>query len=213
VGIEGVGDAVEQILLSLLVTLAAMLTGQYYRWQRRQRQARETARLVEAERIIALLSGTQPGVWDQDELRARVESTARELWSLPTREDLARLSQWVQPAVLAPITADWPARAARREVRLRFQEPAAFVQVHEGGEQDRVVARLRAQWEATWLDATGREVKRERRAAFRSYHSWVHIDGLGWQLTAVSAEPPLEEPPPSSVSCRILPGEPVEQSP
>jgi hypothetical protein len=204
---------VEQLLLSLLVTAAAMLTGQYVRQQRQRREARETARLVEAERIISLLSGKQPGVWDQEELRGRVESTARDLWSLPTQEALANVAQWAQPAVLSHATGAWPARATRREVKLRLLEPAAFVQVQEGGEQDRVVARLRAQWEATWLNATGRVVKRERQTAFRSYHAWVHIDGLGWQLTAISSEPPLDEAPPSSVSCRIMPSEPVEQSP
>lgn len=203
----------EQVLLSLLVTLAAMLTSQYYRQQRRQREARETARLVEAERIIALLSGVQPGVWDQDELRSRVESTARDLWSLPTQDELARVAQWAQPAVLSLATAGWPGRAVRRDVKLRLLEPASFVQVHEGGEQDRVVARLRAQWECTWLNAKGGVVKRERRRPFRSYHHWVHINGLGWQLTTISDTPPLDEPSPSSVSCRILPSQPVEQSP
>jgi hypothetical protein len=196
---------VEQFLVSLLVTLAALLAGQAYRWRQAQRQARETARLVEAERIISLLSAQQPGVWDHEELRMRVETTARDLWSLGTREEMAHLAMWVQPDVLAPALARWPQDTARREVRVRMVEPPAFVQVHEGGEQDRVVARLRAQWEATWLNAKGRVIRRERQRAFRSYHTWVHIDGQGWQLSAISAEPPLQEPAPSSVTFRILP--------
>jgi hypothetical protein len=196
---------VEQFFVSLLVTLAALLAGQAYRWRQAQRQARETARLVEAERIISLLSAQQPGVWDHEELRMRVETTARDLWSLGTRDEMANLAMWVQPDVLGPALARWPHDTARREVRVRMVEPAAFVQVHEGGEQDRVVARLRAQWETTWLNPKGRVIRRERQRAFRSYHTWVHIDGQGWQLAAISAEPPLQEPAPSSVTFRILP--------
>lgn len=195
----------EQILVSLLVTLAAVLAGQVYRWRRAQRQTRETARLVEAERIVSLLSAQQPGVWDHDELRMRVETTARDLWSLPSREEMARLALWVQPAVLEPALARWPDASARREVKLRVLEAPSFVQVHEGGDQDRLVARLRAQWEATWVDPKGRVIRRERQRTFRSYHAWVHIDGQGWQLAAIAPSSPLEEPPPSSVSCRILP--------
>ena len=195
----------EQFLVSFLITLVALSTSHYYRWRQRQRQALETARLVEAERIIALLYATQPGVWDQEELRARVESTARDLWSFPRRDEADPLAQWVHPDLITRALSSWPARAERREVTVKLLEPVAFVQVQEGGEQDRLVARLRAQWEATWLDAAGRAIKRERRRLVRTYHAWVHIDGRGWQLTGISDEPPMQEPPPSSVACRIMP--------
>ncbi|MNS07294.1 hypothetical protein D3C72_387340 [compost metagenome] len=200
----------EQLLVSMLIAVAALLAGRAFRWRRRRRLAQETARLVEAERIVALLSARQPGVWDQDELRSRVEGTARDLWSLPTRDAMAPLAMWIAPSILNQHLDRWPARAERREVRLRMLEPASFVQVQEGGEQDRLVARLRAQWEAIWHDARGRVIRRERRAAFRTYHAWVHIDGQGWQLTAISTEPPLEEPAPSSVACRIMPQDAAE---
>jgi hypothetical protein len=195
----------DQIVMSLLVSLAAMLTGQALRQRRRARSARETARLVEAERIVSLLSGRQPGVWDQDDLRDRVESTARELWSAPDREAIARVAMWAEPPVVEREIGSWPASAVRREATVRFSERASFVQVQEGGDADRVVARLRASWEASWFDARGKRVKREVQRLFRSYHAWVHIDGLGWQLRSITLTPPLDEAPPSSVSCRILP--------
>jgi hypothetical protein len=198
----------EQYLAPIVITAAAIGTSLYRRWRDHQRQARETARHVEAERIIALLSAKQPGVWDHEELRSRIRQTAEELWSLPTREQLARLEPWVSPKLLAETCHAWPAQASERQVKLQFRSPVSFVQVNEGGPAlDRLVARLTAQAETTWFDNRGKAMKQEKRSAQTTYHTWVHIDGQGWHLEAIAPHAPTDEPPPFSVSCRILPQE------
>lgn len=182
------------------------------RWRMRARQGRDTARYVEAERIIAMLSARQPGVWDQEDLRERVQATARDCWSLPTREAMGRLQSWVGPDLLAELNRAWPQGCESREVTVRFATPISFVQVNEGGPgPDRLIARVNAGWEGNWLDANGQPRKRERKAVHVSYHTWIHIDGQGWQLEAIADRAPEGEPPPSSVTCRILPQELAEE--
>lgn len=193
-------------LVVLAFSLAAVAGALLHRRLLRRRLGKETARYVEAERIIALLSSRQPGVWDQEDLRERVQKMARDLWSLPTREALTQLQTWVNPGLLRESLGGWPSRGDRREVTVRFTSPVAFVHVNEGGPgPDRLIARLNASLESAWYDARGRLLKKERQGARASYHTWIHIDGQGWQLDAILDTAPAHEPPPSSVSCRILP--------
>ena len=183
------------------------------RFSERRRRGVEAARNVEAERIIALLSARQPGVWDIDDLRERVGATATDLWSAPDRPALDRLQTWVHADLLAQVAKDWPARAERREVKVKLLAAPAFFHVAEGGPgPDRVIARVTAEVEGAWLDGGGKRVKRDRRAASTTWHHWTHIDGQGWRLDQVAALPPLDAPPPSSVACRILPQGATEES-
>lgn len=190
------------------VFAAAALVGAttYRRFSERRRRGVEAARNVEAERIIALLSARQPGVWDIDDLRERVATTAKDLWAAPDRPALERLRTWVHADLLAQVTRAWPARAERREVKVKLLAPPAFFHVAEGGpDPDRVIARVEAEVEGAWLDAGGKRVRRERRTSGATWHHWTHIDGQGWRLDQVLDLPPLDAPPPSSVACRILP--------
>jgi hypothetical protein len=202
----------EQLLVAFAISAAAMGAGLLVRMREQKRQAAEQARHVEAERIVALLSARQPGVWDHEDLRTRMQDTARDLWSLSTREDLARLDTWVAPALVDAEKSAFPMKSVRREAVVTFKAPVRFMQVNEGGpEVDRVIARLTASREATWLDQAGRKLKHERQGTTVTYHTWIHIDGQGWHLEAIAKQPPTNEPPPSSVSCRILPQTPVEE--
>lgn len=189
---------------------AALAASLVQRWRLRKKDGNDTARYVEAERIVSMLSARQPGVWDQEDLRERVQAVARDVWSLPTRDALAQLHSWVNPSILDQVAGAW--RGDRRELDVRFTAPVSFVQVNEGGPgPDRLIARVSARWDGSWLDAKGQAVKKERKGPHTTYHTWVHIDGQGWQLDAIADKPPTSEPPPSSVSCRILPQTAVEQ--
>lgn len=171
-------------------------------WKQR---GESVARHVEAERIVALLSARQPGVWDAEDLRERVVERAKACWGSGTLADLARLETWVAPRLLAELQA-WPKGAERREVALRLEERARFVAVTEGGPgPDRMIARVMAGWEASYLDAAGKRVKVERQAFGPSFHTWLHVDGQGWVLEAMSSEEPPGEPPPSSTMVRVMP--------
>lgn len=207
----------ESVLFPILITVAAVGAGLAVRMREATRQTRETARMVEAERIVALLSNRQPGVWDQDELRSRVQQTARDFWLAPTREALAGLAQWVGPELLASAREAWPSASVKRESTVAFEGRVAFMHVSEGGEPaDRLIARLVAKRETRWLDANGKAFKHDRPRTTATFHTWIHIDGQGWQLTAIAEAMPSSEPPPSSVSCRILPQpatEPLEHNP
>ena len=197
---------VDFILVGVSLVSAVIGAQVYRRWHERRRRGVENARNVEAERILALLSARQPGVWDADDLRERVETTARELWTLATKTELDRLRTWIHPELLNRHLQAWQPRATRRELRATFRTPPAFVQVVEGGPgPDRVIARVEASVEGDWLDAAGKRVKRDRRATVVSYHHWIHIDGQGWRLDQIEPQPPIGEPPPSSVACRIMP--------
>ncbi|HEY9721207.1 MAG TPA: hypothetical protein V6D47_04290 [Oscillatoriaceae cyanobacterium] len=198
----------DSYLAPLAFTVAAIGAGLARRWRVYRQHALETARHVEAERIIAMLSAKQPGVWDQEDLRSRMREIAERLWSAPTRDALAQLEPWVSAQVLAQALHDWPARSVRREVALEFA-PVAFMQVHEGGPQnDRVVARLIVRRDSSWLDAEDHVLRRRREGARTTYHTWLHVDGRGWHLEAIAPSPPNAELPPYSVSCRILPQSP-----
>lgn len=204
-------------LTALVFAASAVGASLWQRRRMRRRQGSETARYVEAERIIALLSARQPGVWDQEDLRERVQKIARDYWGLPTRESMGQLQSWVNPQLLRQAVLGWPMKSERREVTVKFTAPVAFVQVNEGGPgPDRMIARLTAQLESLWYDAKGKLLKKERQGARATYHTWIHIDGQGWQLDGIADAPPTSEPPPSSVSCRILPaqsdGEPSRAS-
>jgi hypothetical protein len=195
-------------LTAFVFASAALAASLMQRWRMRKKDGNDTARYVEAERIVSMLSARQPGVWDQEDLRERVQAIAKDVWSLPTLEALGQLQSWVNPHLLEQVKRAWPGRGERREVDVRFTAPVSFVQVNEGGPgPDRLIARLTAGWEGAWLDAQGRPVKKERRAPHATYHTWIHIDGQGWQLDAIADRPPTGEPPPSSVTCRILPQE------
>jgi hypothetical protein len=197
---------VEPIVVGVFSVAAFVGATAYRRWSERRRRGVEAARNVEAERIIALLSSRQPGVWDVDDLRERVATTARDLWSAPDREALARLETWVHPDLLGEQARTWPPRAERREVRVKFVQAPAFLHVAEGGpDHDKVIARVESEIEGAWLDAHGKRLRRERRGAAATYHHWIHIDGQGWRLETIAPEPPVDAPPPSSVACRILP--------
>jgi hypothetical protein len=201
-------------LIALAFASAAFAGAFWQRTRLRRNNGSQTARYVEAERIIAMLSARQPGVWDQEDLRERVQKIARDFWSLPTREAFSQLQSWVNPALLKQTHMTWPGRSERREVTVKFTAPVAFMQVNEGGPgPDRLIARLTAQLESAWFDAKGKVLKKERQRVRATYHTWIHIDGQGWQLDAIADAPPAGEPPPSSVSCRILPqdmpGEPA----
>ena len=196
----------DPVVVACCIVAAIVGATTYRRLTSRRRQGAENARNVEAERILALLSARQPGVWDVDDMRDRVHATARDLWTLATRTDLERLQTWVHSDLLAETLRTWPARAFRREMRASFPHPPAFVQVVEGGPgEDRVIARVEAALEGDWLDIDGRRVRHERRPMTVSYHHWTHIDGQGWRLDHITSVPPVGEPPPSSVSCRIMP--------
>lgn len=198
--------------------IAAIAGAAFYRAYARNQARAATARSVEAERIIALLSSKQPGVWDQDDLRTRVAQVAGDLWAIPTLGELDRLQTWVHPDLIARVRQAWPARAARRDLKVTFQTPVSFVAVHEGGPgQDRLVARLDTRMEGQYLDPDGRRVRAERRARAATYHSWIHIDGQGWRLESIGDDMPNLDPS-SSVTCRIMPqgattGEETEASP
>lgn len=198
----------DSYLAPLAITAAAIAAGAARRWRAYRLQALETARHVEAERIIALLSAKQPGVWDQEDLRDRMRGIAEQLWSAPTRDALAPLEPWVSASLLAQALREWPPRAARREVKLEFA-PVAFMQVHEGGPRsDRVVARVIVRRETAWYDAQNRLLRRRREGSRTTYHTWEHVDGQGWHLEAIAPGAPTAEVPPYSVSCRILPQSP-----
>lgn len=194
------------VLIGVSVVSAFLGAQAYRRWNMRRRRGVENARNVEAERIVALLSSRQPGVWDADDLRERVESTARDLWTLPTPADMERLQTWVHPELLGRTQRAWVSRAVRRDLRAAFRSPPSFVQVVEGGPgPDRVIVRIDAAVEGDWLDAAGKRLRRDRRGAEVSYHHWTHIDGQGWRLDQIDPLAPIGEPPPSSVACRIQP--------
>lgn len=206
----------ESLLFPLLITAAALGAGLAVRLRENKRLTHETARMVEAERIVALLSSRQPGVWDQDELRSRIQQTARDFWTAPTREALSGLAQWVGPALVAEGREAWPAASVKREATLTIEGRVAFMFVSEGGEDgDRLIARMVARRETRWLDASGKTVRHERGRGKASFHTWVHIDGQGWQLVAIADRLPENAPPASSVTCRILPqqAEPQEHNP
>src|SRR5205085_1884554 len=95
------------------------------RWRLRKKDGNDTARYVEAERIVSMLSARQPGVWDQEDLRERVQAMAKDVWSLPTREALNHLQSWVNPAILEGVKRAW--RGDRRELDVRFTAPVSFV--------------------------------------------------------------------------------------
>lgn len=189
----------------LLAAAAAVAGAWFTRQWLAKRQGQAVARHVEAERIVALLSARQPGVWDVDDLRERVVERAKACWASSSLEDLARLETWVSPRLLAELRA-WPQGATKREVRLRMEERPRFVSVTEGGGgPDRLVAKLMAGWDAIYLDARGKRVKQERRSYGPSFHTWLHVDGQGWMLDAMGGEEPMDEPAPSSVMVRVLP--------
>lgn len=195
----------ENLIPTAAITACALVAGLYQRRRMRMREALERARHVEAERIIALLSTKHPGVWDQEELRGRIQAIAKDFWSFSTRAELARLETWVSSTLLNQLRALWPNAAARRMATVQFKGPVSFMQVNEGGPgPDRLIARLSGQRETSWLDAEGRKLRHERKAPFHSYHTWIHIDGQGWRLEAIGETISAGEPPPSSVSCRIL---------
>lgn len=204
----------ELTLIAILAAVAGAIAGaSFRRFKTRRRSGVDVARNVEAERIIAMLSARQPGVWDVDDLRDRIAETARDLWSLSTRDDMARLQTWVHADLLEETLSIWPARAIRREVRVTFRGQPAFIHVAEGGDDDdRLIARLDAACEGAYMDAKGRRLKRDHRPLRSSYHHWVHIDGQGWRLDSIALQPPTSVDPPSSVSCRILPQD-VEDPP
>lgn len=198
--------AMDTVIAALLIATAACGVGIAQRLRSRKRQGAETARHVEAERIIAMLSNKQPGVWDQEELRDRVARTARDLWSLPTRESLGQLQTWVNPVLLREANQNWPAKGDRREVSVQVTPPVGFIQVNEGGQgPDRLIARLTASLDTAWFDDRGKRIKQERKGSHTSYHTWIHIDGQGWMLDAIADTAPADEPPPFSIACRILP--------
>jgi hypothetical protein len=204
---------VDFVLIGVSVVSAFVGAQIYHRWNMRRRHGVESARNVEAERIVALLSSRQPGVWDADDLRERFESTARDLWTLPTAAAMERLQTWVHPELLTRTLRTWVPRAVRRELRAAFRSPPAFVQVVEGGPgHDRVIVRIEASVEGDWLDAAGKRLRRDRRNVELTYHHWTHIDGQGWRLDQIEAQAPVGEPPPSSVACRILPLATSEES-
>jgi len=204
---------VDFVLIGVSVVSALVGAQVYRRWNMRRRRGVESARNVEAERIVALLSSRQPGVWDADDLRERVETTARDLWTLPTLAAMERLQTWVHPELLSRTQRAWVPRAVRRELRAAFRSPPAFVQVVEGGPgHDRVIVRIEASVEGDWLDAAGKRLRRDRRSPEVTYHHWTHIDGQGWRLDQIEALAPVGEPPPSSVACRILPLAASEES-
>lgn len=196
----------DPIVVGVFAAAAFVGATTYRRWTERRRRGVEAARNVEAERIIALLSARQPGVWDIDDLRERVATTARDLWAAPDRAALERLRTWVHPDLLGETVRAWPARAERREMKVKLLQPPAFIHIAEGGEDaDRVIARVEAEVEGTWLDGDGKRLRRERRTSLATYHHWTHIDGQGWRLDRIAPLPPVGEGPPSSVACRILP--------
>lgn len=203
----------EPILVGVFAAAAFVGATTYRRFAERRRRGVEAARNVEAERIIALLSARQPGVWDIDDLRDRVGTTARDLWAAPDRAALDRLQTWIHADLLGETLRAWPARAERREARVKLLQPPAFIHVAEGGQTpDRVIARVEAEVEADWLDGQGKRLKRERRTSLATYHHWTHIDGQGWRLDAIAPLPPVGEAPPSSVACRILPQGAAEEA-
>lgn len=196
----------DPIVVGVFTAAAFVGATTYRRWTERRRRGVEAARNVEAERIIALLSTRQPGVWDIDDLRERVATTARDLWAAPDRAALERLQTWVHPDLLGETARTWPARAERREMKVKLLQPPAFIHVAEGGQApDRVIARVEAEVEGDWLDGAGKRLRRERRTSLATYHHWTHIDGQGWRLDKIQPLPPVGVDPPSSVACRILP--------
>lgn len=203
----------DPIIVGVFAAAAFVGATTYRRYTERRRRGVEAARNVEAERIIALLSSRQPGVWDIDDLRERVATTASELWAAPDRASLERLQTWVHGDLIAEALRAWPARAERREAKVKLLQAPAFLHVTEGGPgPDRVIARVEAEVEGSWLDGAGKRIRRERRTATATYHHWTHIDGQGWRLDQVAPLPPVGESPPSSVACRIMPEGATEES-
>lgn len=196
-----------ELLLILTCALSAWLGASVYRAYTGRRDLRQmSARNVETERIIALLSAQQPGIWDSEELRAHVQRVAQEFWAAPTPAALEVVKNWVRSEMVDVQLARWPAGAVRREVEVSFEHPPAFVHVEEGLETpDRVIARLSARIAQDFINAEGRCIRTERHPAWPSYHHWIHIDGQGWQLEAITENFPRRENPPSSVTCGITP--------
>jgi hypothetical protein len=179
-------------------------------WLRRrqatQRRELESARNVQSERILSLLAGQQPGVWDAEELRDLVTRTAVAFWSAPTREALEGQQAWVRPDMLSRQAALWPADAVRREAAVTLARPPVFVHVTEGGPGvDRVIARFEAHISQDFFLADGTCIRTERHPVTASYHLWHHEDGQGWRLEAISERFPSHEPIPSSVAVGIRP--------
>ena len=196
-----------ELLLILTCAVSAWLGASLYRAYTGRRVSREmSARNVETERILAQLSAQQPGIWDLDELRAHVERVAEQFWAAPTPLELEVVKNWVRRDMVEAQLSRWPAAAVRREAVVTLEHPAAFVHVTEGGNgPDRVIARLSARIAQDFINAEGRCIRTERHPAWPSYHHWVHIDGQGWQLEAITETFPRREAPPSSVSCGIVP--------
>lgn len=176
-------------IASLALSAAAAAAGALLaRALGRRKLAREAGRRVESERMLAMLSALQPGVWDVDELRALVAERFGRWLCASTPGELAALETWVSPARL-------------QEARSRRTRPApvtasrvAFVHVEEGDSGDRVVARV-----------SYRQGARARLA----YATFRHVDGQGWLLMETGSHLPHGLGAPRSVRCRMV-GEPPE---
>lgn len=192
----------DSYLMPLVIGGSAFVFGFFQRLRQFRRDQEQLARHVQAERILALLSQRQPGVWDHEDLKARIGQTAIELISAPTPEALAPLRAWVVPALLEQA---WLKNAERREVNAQLEGTVSIMQLHEGGPgPDEVVARLTLRHETTWR-RDGRVMKKQRLRPTKFYHHWRHIDGQGWQLEAITRSIDPAAAPPYSLSCRILP--------
>jgi hypothetical protein len=195
------------MMQSVLLAISGVLVGAlaYRYWLFRHSSLAVAARQAETERIVAALSSKQPGVWDADDLRERVLSIARDLWSAPTRADIDRVQMWVHPELLTRVINEWPTRGVRRDVVVQFKEPPHFVHVMEGGPgADSLTARVVASIEAVYFDSRAKQIKRVRKGPRATYHRWVHIDGQGWRLDGITHHLPVDEPSPHSVSYRVL---------
>ncbi|MEB3283888.1 MAG: hypothetical protein VKN33_01195 [Candidatus Sericytochromatia bacterium] len=194
-----------ELLLIVTSAVSAWLGAYLYgRYTERRDNIKLSTRNVETERIIALLSVHQPGIWDSDELRAQMQRVAEEFWSAPTPEALEVVKNWVREEMVETQLSRWPTGAMRREVAVTFEHPPAFVHVQEGDPgPDRVIARLSARIAQDFINAEGRCIRTERHPAWPSFHHWVHIDGRGWQLEAITETFPRREGPPQSSSCNI----------
>lgn len=149
------------------------------------------ARRVEAERLLALLSDQQPGVWDAETLKGLIAQVSAAFVSPPSREALERLAPWVASDVLAARTQ----RFGRRHPAVKAIS-VAILQLQEGGDApDQVVARVR-------LRRAGRAVAPRAGLLFET---WRHHDGHGWRLEALASATEPDLPPSFSVSCRVMP--------
>jgi hypothetical protein len=200
-------------LMPLACVSTAFLGALYQRIRAERHIQTERARQLETERIVSVLSAKQPGVWDQDELRQWTSAIAREFWSAPTPETIARLQGRVSPELLAAAQAHWPHGAVRRDFQVRLSGPVVFIHVVEGAPWgDRLIIQVKAEWEGRFFDRTGLALKHEKQKRFVSFHTWAHTDGFGWELQAIDKRPPLLVTPPTSVSCRLMPELAFEES-